>query len=100
MADPNETLVGPVLRMSEEVERIVDAIIEDNPDEDVEVLDRGAYVRVHCHGYMKVTRAAIERNVGRAYPMRLLETMMSSWAGRIHVGTDMIEWRLKGRDAA
>jgi len=38
--------VGPVLRMGDEVEQIIAAIEDDNPDTDIEVIDRGAYVRV------------------------------------------------------
>ncbi|MFZ0190396.1 MAG: MmoB/DmpM family protein [Streptosporangiaceae bacterium] len=38
--------VGPVLRMSDEVEQIIAAIEDDNPDTHIEVIDRGAYVRV------------------------------------------------------
>ena len=89
------TKVGPVFRMADEVERLIDAIREDNPDQEIEVTDRGAYIRVHCELYMRVTQATIERNIGRAFPMRLLETMMSSWAGRIRVGTEEVEWSLK-----
>ena len=100
MTEVDGTKVGPVFRMAEEVERLIDAIREDNPDQEIEVTDRGAYIRVHCELYMKVTQASIERNVGRAFPMRLIETMMSSWAGRISVGTDAVEWTLKAEPTA
>ena len=56
-----ENAVGPVLRMCEELELVIQAIVEDNPDQEVEVIDRGAYVRVQAQGFMRVTRASLQR---------------------------------------
>ena len=93
MALPTNNLVGPVLRMVEDVDAIVRAIEEDNPDREIEVIDRGAYVRVQADGYLRVTRATIERQVGRPYLMRELEMILSSFAGRIRTSTDDIVWQ-------
>ena len=41
-------LVGPVLRMSDDIDGIVAAIRDDNPDREVTVTDRGAYVRIEA----------------------------------------------------
>ena len=75
--------VGPVQRMSEDVEAIIAAIEDDNPGTEIEVIDRGAYVRIQAEQRMKVTRASIERHIGRNFEMRQLEPMMSAFAGRI-----------------
>jgi len=74
--------VGPVLRMSEDIEAIIAAIEEDNPGTEIEVIDRGAYVRIQAERRMKVTRASIERHIGRSFEMRQLEPMMSAWIER------------------
>ena len=84
--------VGPVLRMSEDVEAIIAAIEEDNPGTEIEVIDRGAYVRIQAEKRMIVTRASIERHIGRPFEMRQLEPMMSAFAGRIDTTSDAVVW--------
>jgi toluene monooxygenase system protein D len=86
-------LVGPILRMVEELDAVVDAIKDDNPDKEVEIIDRDAYVRVQAEGYLRVTRATIERHLGRPFPLYELETMLSSFAGRIEMTSDAVSWR-------
>jgi toluene monooxygenase system protein D len=87
--------VGPVLRMSEGIEAIIAAIEEDNPGTEIEIIDRGAYVRIQAQQRMKVTRASIERHIGRQFEMRQLEPMMSAFAGRIETTSDAILWSYK-----
>jgi toluene monooxygenase system protein D len=87
--------VGPVLRMSEDIDAIIAAIEEDNPGTTIEVIDRGAYVRIQAERRMKVTRASIERNIGRTFEMREFEPMMSAFAGRIETTSDAILWSYK-----
>lgn len=87
--------VGPVLRMSEDIEAIIAAIEEDNPGTAIEVIDRGAYVRIQAERRLKVTRASIEKHLGRPFEMRQLEPMMSAFAGRIDTTSDAILWSLK-----
>ena len=87
--------VGPVLRMSDDVDAIVAAIVDDNPGQEITVLDRGAYTRVGGEGELRVTRASIERHLGRDFEMRQLEGLMSAFAGRIDVTSEEVTWRLK-----
>ena len=87
--------VGPILRMSEDVDAIIAAIEEDNPGTEIEVIDRGAYVRIQAQQRMKVTRASIERHIGRPFEMRQFEPMMSAFAGRIETTSDAILWSFK-----
>ena len=87
--------VGPVLRMSEDVDAIIAAIEEDNPGTEIEVIDRGAYVRIQAEQRLKVTRASIEKHLGRSFEMRQLEPMMSAFAGRIDTTSDGILWSFK-----
>jgi len=91
--------VGPVLRMSDDVEAIVRAIEEDNAGE-VTVIDRGAYVRVAGPSPLRVTRASIARNLGRDYRLVELEALMSSFSGRITTSAEAISWSRKGERKA
>jgi toluene monooxygenase system protein D len=86
-------LVGPVLRMVDEVDAVVRAIVEDNPDREIELVDRGAYIRVQAEGYLRLSRDSIERQIGRPYQMRELEQMLASFAGRIETTSDEVIWR-------
>ena len=87
--------VGPVLRMSDDIDAIIAAIEEDNPGSEIEVIDRGAYVRIQAEQRLKVTRASIERHIGRTFEMRQLEPMMSAFAGRIVTTSDAFLWSYK-----
>jgi toluene monooxygenase system protein D len=87
--------VGPVLRMSDDVDAIVAAIADDNPGQEITVLDRGAYTRVSGEGELRLTRESIERNLGRPFEMRQLEGLMSAFAGRIEMTSQEVRWRLK-----
>jgi toluene monooxygenase system protein D len=88
--------VGPVLRISGDVDAVVAAIVDDNPGQQVTVEDRGAYTRVTGDGELRVTRESIERHLGRDFEMRQLEGLMSAFAGRIEMSSEEVRWRLKG----
>ena len=87
--------VGPVLRMSDDVDAIVAAIVDDTPGQEVTVVDRGAYTRVSGDGELRVTRLSIERHLGREFSVRQLEGLMSAFAGRIEMTQEEVRWRLK-----
>ena len=91
--------VGPVLRMSDDVDAIVAAIVDDNPDREVTIVDRGAYTRVSGDGELRVTRESIRRHLGRDFEMRQLENLMSAFAGRIDTTSEEVRWRLKNESA-
>jgi toluene monooxygenase system protein D len=95
MGDGMSELVGPVLRMSDDIDGIVAAIREDNPDKEITVTDRGAYVRIEAPGHLRVTRESVARHLGRDFELRRLETLMSAFAGRINNRTDEITWEYK-----
>jgi toluene monooxygenase system protein D len=92
--------VGPVLRMSDDVDAIVAAIVDDNPGREVTVVDRGAYIRVSGDGELRVTRECIERHLGRDFAMRQLEELMSAFAGRIEMTSEEVRWRLNRESPA
>src|ERR1700722_12625290 len=87
--------VGPVLRMPDDVEAIVAAIVDDSAGPGITVVDRGAYTRVSGDGELRVTRESIERHLGRDFEMRQFEVLMSAFAGRIDMTSEEVRWRLK-----
>lgn len=86
--------VGPVLQAGLLTDAIIAAIRDLN--EDVLVVDRGAYLRVLAPKKCIVTRTGIESYLGRT--MRFpgeLETVMPSFKGAIQLTQDEAVWQLK-----
>ena len=86
--------VGPVLQAGALTNAILAAIRELNSD--VVVVDRGAYLRVLAPKSCIVTRASIEKHLGR--PVRFpgeLETVMSAFKGDIRLTQDEAVWQFK-----
>ncbi|HTB92769.1 MAG TPA: MmoB/DmpM family protein [Candidatus Sulfotelmatobacter sp.] len=84
--------VGPVLQSGPVANAIIAAIRDLN--QNVTVLDRGAYVRVLVPRCCVVTRSAIENHLGR--PFRFpgeLETVMSAFKGSLQLNQDDAAWR-------
>lgn len=94
--------VGPVFRIGDEIDKIIAAIEDDNPDREIEVIDRGAYVRVQAEDRMVLTQASLQNYLGSDYEIRSLEVVLSSFAGRVATGSDSITWYSgkAGNDAA
>ena len=91
--------VGPVLQ-SGPVANAVIAAIEDL-NQDVMVVDRGAYVRILVPRCCIVTRSAIEKHLGR--PFRFpgeLETVMSAFKGSLQLSQDEAAWRFARAQAS
>jgi toluene monooxygenase system protein D len=89
-----DNAVGPILRSSDEVDQVVAAIYDDNPGNEIEVTDRGAYVRIHASDHLRVTAESLKRHLGPDFEIRSLEAMMSAFAGRINTTSDAVEWSL------
>jgi len=84
--------VGPVLQSGPVASAIIAAIKDLN--QDVIVVDRGAYVRVLVPQCCVVTRSAIEQHLGR--PFRFpgeLETVMSAFKGSLELNQEDAAWR-------
>ncbi len=84
--------VGPVLQSGPVANAIITAIRDLN--QDVIVVDRGAYVRVLVPQCCVVTRMAIEKHLGR--PFRFpgeLEGVMSSFKGSLQLNQNDAAWR-------
>ena len=85
--------VGPVLRMGDEVELIVAAIEDDNPGTDIEVIDRGAYVRIQGEDEITVTQQTLRRYLGADYEIRSFGGIMSAFNGLVITTSDAITWQ-------
>ena len=84
--------VGPVLQAGPVANAIIAAIEELN--QDVVVMDRGAYVRVLVPRCCVVTRSAIEKHLGRSFRFPgELETVMSAFKGSLQLNQDDAAWR-------
>ncbi len=84
--------VGPVLQSGPVANAIIAAIKDLN--QNVLVVDRGAYVRVLVPQCCVVTRSAIEAHLGR--PFRFpgeLETVMSAFKGSLELNQEDAAWR-------
>jgi toluene monooxygenase system protein D len=91
--------VGPVLQAGPVANAIIAAIKDLN--QDVMVVDRGAYVRVLVPRCCVVTRSAIEEHLGR--PFRFpgeLETVMSAFKGSLQLNQDGAAWRFAQAQAS
>jgi toluene monooxygenase system protein D len=84
--------VGPVLRVGDLAEAVARAIAEDNPGRRISILDRGDYVRIHTEQKCRLTRQTLERQLGQAYELRLLEIDMPSFSGRLKTRVDEYVW--------
>ena len=70
-----------------------------SPDQEINVIDRGSYVRVQGEGRVKVTQDTLRAYLGADYEIRSFQTMMSSFAGRVITTSDEIVWEKIKRDA-
>jgi toluene monooxygenase system protein D len=86
--------VGPVLEASELGLAVLRAIQSLNRD--VEVVDRGSYLRVHAARRCVVTRQAIEAVLGRPFLLPGdLELTMPSFRGRLMIDADQAVWEVQ-----
>lgn len=88
----SEEGVGPILRTGKVADAVIDAIAEDNPDKQVFVVDRGDYMRINTLHECRLTRASLEKHLGRDYSLVRLEIEMPSFAGRIRTSDSEYVW--------
>jgi toluene monooxygenase system protein D len=91
--------VGPVLRMCDELELVIRALQDDNPAESLEVIDRGAYVRVQRPEFLRLTLASLQRHCGADFQLVRIESIVAAFAGRIRTSSDEIVWHLQASAA-
>lgn len=84
--------VGPILRQGELAKAIAEAAEADNPDKEIVVDDKVAYVRISTDGEMILRRETIEEMLGKPFRMSQLEIELSSFAGRIEIGVEQVRF--------
>ena len=97
LTDEHVKRVGPIIRGvdGELCDAVINAIEDDNPGADVEVDDQGGYVKITTPQRCRLTRASLERELGRTFHLPELEINLAGFAGRIIVGDDEIVWHLE-----
>ncbi|BAO43851.1 MmoB/DmpM family protein [Thiolapillus brandeum] len=97
--DPNEALhnnnVGPVVRAGDVAHAVVEAAEIDNPDKEIIVDDKLAYVRVMAEDELILKRETLEECLGRPFRMQDLEVNLSSFAGQIEMDSDRVRFYFK-----
>jgi hypothetical protein len=87
-----DNFVGPVIRAGDFADVVARSIEDDNPGRDVRIVDRGDYVRIQTPRLCRLTRKALERHLGHPYELRMLETEMPSFGGRLRTSKDEFIW--------
>lgn len=87
-----DNFVGPVIRAGDFADVVARSIEDDNPGSVVRIVDRGDYVRIQTSRVCRLTRKALERHLGHPYELRMLETEMPSFGGRLRTSEDEFIW--------
>jgi nitrite reductase/ring-hydroxylating ferredoxin subunit len=91
-SNSGDNLVGPVIRAGDFADAVARSIEDDNPDKAVQIIDRGDYVRIHTAQFCRLTRSALEHYLGHPYDLRMLETEMPAFSGRLRTRDDEFVW--------
>lgn len=84
--------VGPVMRHGDLAVAVAEAAQIDNPDKQITVDDKIAYMRIEADDELVLTRVTIEEALGRPFSMNDLEVDLASFAGRIDTGADRVRF--------
>jgi len=84
----NNNRVGPVMRAGDVAQAAAEAAEMDNPDKDVVVEDKVAYLRISADGELVLTRESMEECLGRPFQMQEIEINLASFSGQIDVDSD------------
>ncbi len=84
--------VGPIIRSGELADAVVDAIAEDNPEKEVEISDRGDYVRIHTDRRCLLRQSTLEKHLGYPFELSSLEREMPSFTGRMKTLNQEFLW--------
>ena len=84
--------VGPIVRAGDLADAVIEAVAEDNPDKEVEVSDRGDYVRIHTERRCRLRQATLEKHLGYPFDLSLLEREMPSFTGRMKTLNQEFLW--------
>ena len=84
--------VGPIIRSGEVAQAVAEAVEIDNPDKEIFVDDKVAYVRIAMENECILRKETMEEILGREFEMRELEINLSSFAGQIETTPDYVRF--------
>ena len=84
--------VGPIIRSGEVAQAVAEAVEIDNPDKEIFVDDKVAYVRSAVENECILRKETLEEILGREFEMRELEINLSSFAGQIETTSDYVRF--------
>jgi hypothetical protein len=88
--------VGPVLEAGPMAQAVIAAIRSLHPE--VQVLDRGAYLRVSVPGRCVLELGVLEHELGHAFRLPGdLERIMPSFQGRLRLSATQVVWEERTR---
>jgi len=84
--------VGPIFNGGDVAQAAIEAAEWDNPDKEITIDDKGAYVRISAEQEMIITRESMEEALGRDFQMNEIEIHLGSMAGQIEVTPEQIRF--------
>jgi len=75
--------VGPVMRAGDVAQAAVEAAEMDNPNKEILVEDKIAYVRISTENELVITQESMSECLGRSFKMNEMEINLASFAGQI-----------------
>jgi toluene monooxygenase system protein D len=88
----NNNRVGPVMRAGDVALAAVEAAEMDNPDKEIHVDDKIAYLRIAAEGELILTRESMEECLGRPFKMQEIEINLSSFSGQIDANSERVRF--------
>ncbi len=88
----NNNRVGPIMRAGDVAQAAIEAVEMDNPDKEIFVEDKIAYVRISAEGELILTQESMEECLGRSFKMSEIEINLASFAGQIDAGMTKIRF--------
>lgn len=83
--------VGPVLCNNALGQAVARALVEENPD--IDVIDRGAYLRVVARGRCELRSEIVERQLGARFVLPGdLESVMPAFEGQLRIEGERVSW--------
>jgi len=79
----NNNRVGPVMRAGDVAQAAIEAAEMDNPDKEIVVEDKVAYVRISAEHELVITQESMSECLGRSFKMNEMEINLASFAGQI-----------------
>ena len=84
--------VGPIIRSGDVAQAVAEAVEIDNPDKEIFVDDKVAYLRIAMENECILRKETMEEILGREFEMRELEINLSSFAGQIETTPDYVRF--------